>query len=93
MKVYVVIMNWAWDFKQEIKAFPTIEKAEQFLREVLTNHSYFKKTKSVLRDNEVIVTVDWVIQTILKEKLFINDWDIKNKVYPFRIELLEREVQ
>ena len=93
MKVYVVIMTWIWDSKHEIKAFPTIEKTEQFLREVLTNHSFFKKTKSVLRDNKITVTVDTVVQTILQKKVFENDWDRKNKVYPFRIELLEREMQ
>ena len=93
MKVYIVNITWIWNSKHEIKAFPTIEKTEQFLREVLTNHSFFKKTNSILRDNKVIVTVDWVVQTILQKKLFENDWDRKNKAYPFRIELLERIVQ
>lgn len=92
MKVYIVNITWIWSGQHEIKVFPTMEKTEQFLREVLTNHSFFKKTKSVLRDNHVIVTVDRVIQIILQKKLFENDWD-REKAYPFRIELLEREVQ
>ena len=95
MKVYVVHICWHWNNKHEINAFRTLEKAEEFLRDALTNHTFLddgKAVKSILRDNQELLTVDTVVRIVLHQKWYENDWEIKKQVYPFNIELLEREV-
>ncbi len=92
MKVYVVHIFWFWDNKYETQAFKTLEKVEQFLRDVLTNHKFSGNKKSVLMDNKEVLTVDTVVRIILHHKWYENDWKTENDVYPFNVRLLEREV-
>ena len=94
MKVFVVNIWWHWEAKRELRAFATLDKACEFIKASLLYYRFRDgRLAGEIRNDGKLLCADEVVEFLRQKGFYENDWDIDEKVFPFQIHLLEKEVK